>query len=169
MSNVIYGNMVGGGVAPLKTLILTDENGNEVVGVVTESIQIFDATPADVIIGKTFVSNEGIQVGENTKTYRTEQGYVLIPVGKNFIISLYDYDMYDYTKLQCIIAPYNTTIENSVATDKVVINDCVYPVGSTVKLSDISKDSKTQSVNLNITNNSESRYVIHYFTYREEV
>lgn len=165
----IYGNMIGGGSAPLKTLILVDESGNETVGVVTESLQMFDATPADVRINKTFVSDNGIETGENTITYRTEQGFVGIKAGKNFSIPLYNYDLYDYTKLQCIITPYNTSIANSVAADKVVIGDCVYPTGSTIKLSDVSKDIESQSINLNIVNDSESRYIIHYFTYREEI
>lgn len=169
MSNVIYGNMVGGGTAPLKTLILTDENGNEVIGVVTESVQVFDATPADVKIGKTFVSNDGIGVGEDTKTYRTEQGSVIISANKKFLIPLYEYNLYDYTKLQCIIAPYNINPANSTAADMVVIGDSVYAVKSTEKISDVSKDTDLQAINLNIINNSESKYIIHYFTYREEV
>ena len=168
MSNVIYGNVVGGGSAPLKTLILTDEDGNEVVGVVTESIQVFDATPRDVRINKTFVSDNGIETGENTITYRTEQGYIGVSPGDGFIIPLYDYNLYDYSKLQCIITKYNTNISNSVAADRVVLGDCVYPTGSTSKMSDVSKDASSQSINLNIENNSESDYIIHYFTYREE-
>lgn len=161
----IYGNMVGGGSAPLKTLILTDENGNEVVGVVTESIQMFDATPADVRLNKTFVSDNGIETGENTITYRTDTGYQLILPGASFSINIPYYNQYDYNSLQCIIAPYSV---DGVAADKIAINDCVYAVKSTTKIASVAKNANTKSIDLNIINDTDNMYVIYYFTYREE-
>lgn len=168
MSNVIYGNMVGGGSAPLKTLILTDENGNEVVGVVTESVQAFNATPADVRINKTFVSDNGIETGENTITYRTEQGVQLIFPGDLFSLSLPDYDHYDYAQLQCMFALYNTNLENSVAVDKVVLQNGVFAVNSIEKIASVTKDSVVKSINFNMRNDSENIYCIYYFTYKQE-
>lgn len=164
----IYGNMVGGGSAPLKTLILTDENGNEVVGVVTDSVQAFSATPADVRINKTFVSDNGIETGENTITYRTEQGYWLIMPGEEFVLPLEEHNKYDYTELQCMFAPYNTSDVDSVAVDKIVLRNGVYAVNSTEKLSSVTKDPITKTVNFNITNTSEKVYCIYYFTYCQE-
>lgn len=164
----IYGNMVGGGSAPLKTLILTDENGNEVVGVVTESVQMFDATPADVRINKTFVSDNGIESGENTITYRTEQSSWLILPGEQFSIPLEHYDQYCYTKFQCIISQYNTRINDSVYTDKISFGDKVYAVNSLESLSSVTKNTNTKSIDLNIINNTDNMYFIHYFTYKQE-
>lgn len=59
----IFGNVVGGGSGFGKTIILEDESGNQIIGIVTESLQVFDATPADVKIGKKFASDNGIEVG----------------------------------------------------------------------------------------------------------
>ena len=106
---MIYGNAIGN-TAPIKTLTIVDENNNEYVGVVTGSEVIFDVTPADVRINKTFAGSEGIQVGENTITYRTVQGSKLILSGEDFLIPLSEYNMYDYEALQCMIAPFNTSL-----------------------------------------------------------
>lgn len=168
MSNVIYGNMVGGGSAPLKTLILTDENGNEVVGVVTESVQAFNATPADVIVGKTFVSDEGIKVGENTKTYRVTKASEIILPGMNYSILLNYYDAYDYTKFQCMISKFNTSFSDSVDTNKISLENNVYEVNSTEVLSKVTKNADTKSVDLNIVNDTSNIYIVHFFTYKEE-
>lgn len=60
---MINGNVIGYCAAPLKTVILTDENGVELVGVVTDSVVVFDATDADVKAGKVYASNNGISTG----------------------------------------------------------------------------------------------------------
>lgn len=164
---MIYGNAIGG-TAPIKTLTIVDENNNEYVGVVTGSEVIFDATPADVKINKTFVSNEGILVGKNTITYRTTTGYKLIQSGEAFTIPLADYNQYDYTKFQAIIVPYNTNFSNSVAAEKIVLNDCIYAVGSTDKIADVVKNDDTKSIDFNIINDSNKNYMVYYFTYHEE-
>lgn len=163
----IYGNVVGGNPAE-KTYVVVDENGNEFTAVTVENVTVFDATPADVKIGKTFASENGILEGEDTKTYRTTQSYRLVLSGESFSIDLEPYDKYDYTKFQCIIAKYNTSAEDSVSTDRISLYDGVYEVNSTDKLSDITKNSDTKSVDLNITNNTDDTYIIHFFTYKEE-
>ena len=61
-----------------------------------------------------------------------------------------------------------SNINNSVNTNMIVLNNGVYEVNSTNKLADVSKNTETKSVDLNITNDSENYYLIHYFTYREE-
>lgn len=62
MSGAIFGNMVGG-TAPLKTVKIIDEDGNEVVGVVTDSEVIFTAVDSDVRKGKVYASNNGVSTG----------------------------------------------------------------------------------------------------------
>lgn len=59
----IYGNMIGGGSAPLRTLILVDDDGNEMIGVITDSEVIFTAEDSDVRKGKVYASNDGVSIG----------------------------------------------------------------------------------------------------------
>ena len=60
---MICGNVIGVSFTPLKTIVLTDEHGNEFFGVVTDSEVILTATDSDVIAGKVYASNEGVSVG----------------------------------------------------------------------------------------------------------
>lgn len=62
MNGVIFGNMVGG-TAPIKTIKLVDENGDEFVGVVVDSEVIFTAEDSDVRKGKVYASDNGVSVG----------------------------------------------------------------------------------------------------------
>ena len=62
MSGVIFGNMIGG-TAPLKTVTLVDEYGNEVTGVITKSEVIFTAVDSDVRKGKVYASDNGVSTG----------------------------------------------------------------------------------------------------------
>ena len=59
---MICGNIVGG-FAPLKTLILVDENNNEIIGTVVENVTMFDATAEDIKAGKVAATDSGIVVG----------------------------------------------------------------------------------------------------------
>ena len=163
----ILGSATGGFGFP-KTYILTDENGNEFTGVVTGQEEIFDATTKDVKIGKTFASDEGIKVGEDTKTYRVVKSSRAILPNASYSIPLIHNDQYDYTKFQCVIAKFNTSFIDSVAADKVVLEDNVYEVNSIESLSQITKNIDTKSIDLNIVNDTEDTYIIHYFTYKEE-
>ena len=60
---MINGNMVGFYSQLGKTVILEDENGNEVVGVIVGSEVIFTAVDSDVRLGKVYASNEGVSTG----------------------------------------------------------------------------------------------------------
>ena len=165
----IYGNMIGAGSAPLKTLILEDStSGIEIVGVVTENEQIFNARPQDIRIGKKAVVDGGIIEGTNTITYRTCKISYLIFAGEDYSIPIEDHDLYDYTKLQCMIAKFNTTIPQSVEVSMAVLEDHVYNVNSTQVLSSVTKNTSTKSIDLNITNNTDDTYVVHLFAYKEE-
>lgn len=154
--------------AALKTVILMDESGNEFTGVVTDSVQVFSATTDDIKIGKIAATDDGIVEGTDTRTYRTTQGSFLISPSQNFTIPLDKYDQYNYTKFQCIISKFNTSFDDSVETDKIVINDSVYRANSTNAISQVTKNNDTKSVDLNIANDTQDTYVIHYMTYKGE-
>lgn len=172
MSNVIYGNMVGGGAAPLKTLILEDESGNEVIGVVTGSEVIFTATDNDVRKDMIYASDNGVSIGTKViPAYHTFAGTKVIAKGKTVTISTLntDVDVYDYTKLQTLICLFNTNISNSVAAEKISVDDSVYNVKSTEAIATIVKDHDTKTINLNITNDSDKNWILRYFGYKEVV
>ena len=164
----LYGNATGGFGNP-KTYILTDENGKEITGVLVDNVTVFDATTNDVRLGRTYAGDEGVKIGtKDIPIYRAEQGLVTVAPNESFSILLNQYKQYDYTKLQCVISKFNTTLNDSVAVDKVVIEDSVYATGSTTVLASVTKNPTTKSIDLNITNNTSNNYVLRYFTYRKE-
>lgn len=164
-----YGNPVGGFCYP-KTYILTDENGIEMAtGVVVGEKTVFTATDNDVRQGLVYAGDEGVSTGtKDIPAYRTAQGIIYVQPSSNFSILLDEYQQYDYTKLQCMISKLNSTPEQSVAVDRVVIDDSVYTVNSTVKLASVTKNSGTKSIDLNLINNTSDTYVLRYFTCRKE-
>ena len=164
----IMGNMIGSYSQLGKTFVIEDESGNELTGVVTSKEQLFDATVADVKIGKTFASDNGVEVGTDTKTYRTYQSIRLIRAGSAYTIPLNEYDQYDYTQLQCVIVLKNTGASDSFAADKVVLDNGVYQAGAIEKLATVTKNSDTKSIDLNLTNNTNAAQYIRFFTYKEE-
>ena len=167
---MIYGNPVGGALNA-KTFMLEVNGGKtEIAATVVGEETVFDATPNDVRTGKKFATSSGVEVGtKDIPAYRTAQGAVIIKPNENFSIVLEGYSQYDYTKLQCLISKFNTSVDDSVAVDKVVIGDNVYAVNSTIPLAAVTKDAATKSIKLNIKNESSVDYVLRYFTYREEV
>lgn len=169
MSGIISGNMVGGS-APLKTLILVDDNGNEVVGTVVDTLTVFDADPTmDIREGKKAVTDAGVVTGKKIiPAYHTTEGKRLVTAGSDFVIPLPIADRFDYTALQVVICAYNTSLSNSVAVDRVGIQDSMYTVQSTNILASITKDYENKTINLNITNNTNNKFVLRYFTYKEE-
>lgn len=166
---MISGNMVGSYSQIGKTFILVDESGAEITGVVTENVKAFNATAADVKIGKTFVSDEGVLEGTDTKTYRTTQGVQAVAVGKAVSIPLSYYKQYDYTEFQCVITKFNSNLANSTAAIKISLNSNVYNTGSADVISSVSKNSETESIDLNIVNDTDHIIIVHYMTYKEEV
>lgn len=166
---IIVGNSVGG-VSPFKTLILEDPSGLEITGVVTENEAILNAVASkDIREGKTAITSDGIVIGsKRIPAYETTSSYRLIRPGDNYSIPLSDYDKYNYTQFQCVIAERNTSAIDSVAVNKISIYNNVYEVNSTEPLSSITKNLETKSIDLNIVNNTDKYYYIHYFTYKEE-
>ena len=165
---MISGNMVGSYSQLGKTFIIEDSSGNTLEGVVVDQVTVFDATPVDVRIGKTFASDEGVAQGENTITYRTEQGSHVVMPDEDFVLPLSENNKYNYTELQCMFAPFNTSDVDSIAVDKIVLRNGVYAVNSTEKISSVTKDDIAKAINFNITNTSENIYFIYYFTYCQE-
>lgn len=164
----IIGNMAGCYSPMGKTFIIEDEDGNEFTGVLTDKLTVFDATPADVKIGKTFVSDEGVSEGTDTRTYRTTHANCLIFPGESFSIPLDKYNQYDYTQFQAMISVFNTTVLDSVSIEKISIYDSVFNVNSSDVISNVTKNSLSKSIDLNFTNNTDSVYIINYNTYKEE-
>ena len=160
----IMGNMVGG-AAPLKTLIIQDENGNEMVGVVTGSEVIFSATDNDVREGSVYAGDAGVSTGTKIiPSYNTTEGYKVIPNGESYSITSLDYD---YTRLQAVICAFNTTSINSVATEKVVLEDNVYDVNSTNSLATVAKKSDKNMIDFGIVNTSGEMKILRFFYYKE--
>ena len=166
----IYGNPVGGALNAKTFMLQVNGGKTEIAATVVGEETVFDATPNDVRTGKKFATSSGVEVGtKDIPAYRTAQGAVIIKPNENFSIVLEGYSQYDYTKLQCLISKFNTSVDDSVAVDKVVIGDNVYAVNSTIPLAAVTKDAATKSIKLNIKNESSVDYVLRYFTYREEV
>lgn len=165
---MINGNMVGSYSHLGKTFTLVDESGAEYTGVVVENEQKFTATDNDVREGSVYASDEGASVGTKViPAYYTTEGYKAVMVGDEFVIDLSDSDRYDYTKLQAIICPYNTSIANSVSAEKVAIDNNVYAVQSTTIVSAITKNTNNKTVSFGITNTGTVPYILRYFTYKE--
>ena len=166
----ISGNMVGSYSSIGKTFILVDEEGNEITGVCVDNPVVFTAGDNDVREGMVYASDSGVSTGtKDIPIYRTTAGSYMIAPGADFSVPLSQHEKYDYTVFQCMISLIDiNNPDNSVNTSIIVLDNAVYAVNSTTKLADISKNKSTQSIDLNITNNSENYYFIHYFTYREE-
>jgi hypothetical protein len=161
----IMGNMVGGSSSLGKTFVLVDENGVELTGVVVDKVEIFDATPNDVRVGKTYAGDDGVKVGEKViPSYHTREGTQVIPAGEQISFSTINYD---YTKLQAIICAFNSSMSDSVGAEKVAIDNKVYEVKSTEGLSDITKNHETNTIDFGILNTTAKPQVVRYIMYKE--
>jgi hypothetical protein len=150
------------------TYILVDENGNEAVGVIVENEVVFDATANDIRQGKVAATSEGVTVGSKViPSYNTVEGVKYVSPGGKFTITPSRRELYDYTKFQGIVCLYHTSLANSVASEKVAINNNVYDVKSTTPIAQIVKNDSTHSISLEITNTYDVPCVLRYFTYKE--
>lgn len=167
MSGIISGNMVGG-AAPLRTLILEDPDGVQLTGVVVGSEVVFTADAnTDIRAGKVAATDAGVVTGSAIiPNYYTSEGVKIITNGSAFAFST---PHYDYTKLQAVLCSFNTNLADSVSADKVVLNDSVYDVKSTISVSVVTKqqDDVNGAINFGITNTSGSTCIIRYFMYKE--
>lgn len=164
----IYGNMIGGACLA-QTYILQDSEGNEITATYVDSDTIFDATANDIREGKTAATDTGVTVGtKDIPAYHTTEGIQLIPAGNELCIHMSEKEKAMYTKLQALVCDFNISLDNSVSTSMVCIEDKVYNVSSTDELSSITIDADNGHIKLGITNNSDKQYLIRYFTYKEE-
>jgi len=151
-----------------QTYILVDEDGYEIPAVLTEEEVELTATPNDIRIGTTAVTDTGVTVGEKEiPGYRTVEGARKIAADSEFVLKIRD-GLYAYTRLQALFCLFNTTLGDSVATDKVAIDNSVYKVESAVAVADITVDDATESVMFNIKNDTDGAYVLRYFILKEE-
>ena len=147
------------------TYILADEFGNEIPGVYVESKMVFDATPNDIRIGTTAVTDDGITEGEKEiPAYYTYQGYRIITAGSAF---KHRGKNCDYTKMQALVCAYNTSLANSTSTEKVSIDNYVYPVQSSESLAQVSIDIDNSTIDFGITNDTSKPQILRYFYYKE--
>lgn len=159
----LYGNATGGFGIP-KMVEIVDGNGNTLVGTVTDSAVVFDATREDVKVGKMFASNDGVQEGIDTKIYRTTVGSEIIKPGENISIPLSQYDKYNYTKFQGVIVIHNSDYSTNVNVVGITIDDYVFSSSTSNKLSTITKNSVTKSIDFNVKNDTQNVYEVFYST-----
>lgn len=145
--------------------ILVDENGIEIPAVFVDNKTVFTAEANDIRIGKTAVTEAGVTEGtKEIPAYYVCEGTAIIPNGEEYTISIKNYE---YTKLQALLCVFDTSVSNSVATEKVSINGKVYDSGSAISLADVTIDEANKKINLGITNDSGSLRLIRFFTYKE--
>ncbi len=157
----------GDGDDDTQMYILQDEDGTEYPAVLVDEETVFDATANDIRKGKVAATDDGVIIGtKDIPSYYTSEGYRLITAGKPFETNPFDY--YDFTKLQAIICPFSKTVAASVAAEKVTIGENVHPVNSTDIVATVIRDENGKKINFGLTNDTNSIYVLRFFTYKEE-
>lgn len=167
---MIIGRVIGGNPVTPKSYVLVTEDGREIPGVLAGEQTVFTATANDIREGKIAGSEGGVITGEKIiPAYHTCEGIRLIASGKPMNIPNHatGIDYYDYTKLQAIVCPYNTSINNSVAAEKVSIENKVYNVQSTESISEVTKDHDNKMILLGVNNELSTPCIIRYFSYKE--
>ena len=150
------------------TYILVDASGREIPAVYVDSKQVLTATANDIRIGTTAVTDTGITEGEKEiPAYQTHQGYRIITSGS--AVKHTNAKNCDYTNLQALICNYNTTINNSTATEKVAINKQLYLVQSSEPISNITINVTDRTIDFGVTNETTNLQVLRYFYYKEVV
>lgn len=158
-------NVDGLDVMP-ETVILVDEDGVEIPAVFTDEVVNITATPNDIRLGTTAITNAGIVEGEKViPSYVTAEGFKLIPSGSNFVLRLSN-GAHAYTKMQAIFCPFNISLSESVGADRVTINGKVYPVRSVIADAEVTV-SEPDVVDFGVVNTTDVPCLIRYFTYKE--
>ena len=148
------------------TFILVDKDGNEYPASFLSSEPVFTATANDIRKGVTAITAEGLTVGtKEIPAYYTSEGAAVILAGKD--IKITGLTHYDFTKLQALVCAFNTSLTNSVATDRVSIDGKVYPVNSTEVLSTVTVDEEHKAIDLGIKNEASTFCLVRFFTYKE--
>lgn len=148
----------------IQTYLLVDEAGNEIAATFSGDTVILDAGANDIRLGKNALNADGVVNGEKIiPSYQTTTGVRAVKPGIEVSLTIEDRDLYNFTKFQAII-----TKSSTMASELIVINNQVYPAGSDESIATIVVDHETKSINFGITNDSDTNYVIRYFTYKEE-
>lgn len=167
MAETIGSMEVGGGDDGTNTYILVDENGYEVPAVLVDEEVTLTATPNDIRIGATAVTEQGVVTGEKEiPGYITTEGKRVVKTGDPLEILMFS-DKYQYSKLLVLVCEYNTTVTNSVSAVMVVIDNHIYEAGSTTPLAEVTVDSENQSINLGLINESDKSLVMRYMSIKE--
>lgn len=147
--------------------ILVDEEGNEYPAVFVDEETVFDADANDIREGKVAATDDGVVTGtKEIPAYYVVEGCRLITAGSKFETAYTKH--YDFTKMQAIICPFSKSLAASVAAEKVVIGENVYPVNSAEIISTVARDDASKKINLGFTNDSNYICVLRYFAYKEE-
>lgn len=119
----------------------------------------------DIRLNTSAITNEGYTEGtKDIPAYHTSYGYKLLPAGKEVKLTIHDAD---YKKLMVSIAPFNSSVNESVSVNYTSIDDSVYEAKTTTKVSNITKDLSTETINFGITVTEKS--VLRFFIVKEEV
>lgn len=160
--------MSGGGAVVIddtQTYMLVTTDGQEIPAVLVGEETLFTATENDIREGAVAATSKGVTVGTKViPSYNTYEGIRVVTPGSQYKID----NIYDgYTKLQALVCAYNTSLSDSVSTEKVAINDKVYNVLSTDSISTVEQKDAEGAINLGITNESDSLKILRYFYYKE--
>lgn len=160
---MIYGNAIITRKEP-QTYIFEDESGNQITGVYVDKETIFTATDNDVREGLVYASDKGQSVGtKDIPIYYASCGCKFVLANKQATISIPEYN---YNNLMVIITTYDTSIEQSLVSTYVVIDNGVYEIGNSTKLSDVVIDTYNEQIDLGIAVSEKS--VLRYFVLKEE-
>jgi hypothetical protein len=152
---------------PLQTFILVDEDGHEMQAFLTDEEVELNATPNDIRVGMTAVTDAGVTVGEKEiPGYITTEGKRVVMNGSPLTIPMYS-DKCNYNKLMVMICEFDTSISNSILTIMVAIDDYVYEIGSSASLSKIVVNTEQQSIDLGLINESGKTLLIRYMSIKE--
>lgn len=163
-----YGSGSGSSGDEDGTYILVDESGNRIPAVMVAEETVFTATANDIREGTVAATEEGVTVGtKEIPAYIVRDGVSVVSPGSDFVIQLTS-SMCEYTELQAIFCRLGSSVTTSVESDRVSIMDQVYNVNSTDVIASVTPDPDNGCIRFGISNDSDSVYIIRYFSYKEE-
>lgn len=147
--------------------ILEDETGAQYTAYLSDEAIELTAGANDIRLGKVALNDNGVVKGtKDIPAYYTTEGAKLVPNGSSLVIP-FSGGCHEYTKFQAIICSFNTSLTNSVAAEKVVIDSNVYPVQSTTSEATIVVTNNPDTIDLGITNTFGKPCLLRYITYKE--
>lgn len=142
--------------------ILIDEDGNEIPAILVGEEVVFTATEEDIRLGAVAATEKGVTVGKKEiPAYHTTEGRRTVKSGRELTIPMYS-DKCQYSKLQVIICSEDCCAE------MVVFDDKLYSAKSTTPLSEVTVDTKTQTIKLGYTNDTGKDLLIRYMSIKED-